>query len=140
MSKVKQTTKKNTNKIVTVKSTILKTGEKVPDNTWYYIDKKGNVRYTDFYQLINRIAGEYDNAALREGRKFSTETIEFVKRELIESGREIIPNIGSLTMYLNTIRLREIKKTKGGNEVGYQFTQSHIQARLRVTNTVGKKK
>ncbi len=132
MSKTKQQTK--------LKVTILKKGQRVPDNTWYYIDSRGNLRYTDFYHLVNQTATIFDNAAIREGRSFSTYTIEAVRQWLIETGREIVPTNGSLSWYLNTIRLQEIKKTKNGKELGYQYQQSHVQSRLRVTNVVAKRK
>ena len=131
MSKTKQTK---------LKVTILEKGQRVPDNTWYYIDSKGNERYTDFYYLVNQTATLYDNAAIREGRTFSTHTIKLVREYLIEIGREIVPTAGSLSWYLNTIRLNEIKKSKGSKEYGYQYSQSHVQARTRVTNVVAKKK
>ena len=131
MSKAKQTK---------LKVTILEKGQRVPDNTWYYIDSKGNERYTDFYYLVNQTATLYDNAAIREGRNFSPQTIESVRQYLIEVGREIVPTHGSLSWYLNTIRLRELKKEKGSNKPGYQYSKSHIQARVRVTNVVAKRK
>jgi len=140
MSKKKQTTKKNNRKIPKLKVTILEKGQRVPDNTWYYIDGDGNERYTDFYYLVNQTATLYDNAAIREGRAFSPQTIESVRQFLIEVGREIVPNHGSLSWYLNTIRLRELKKSKDSNELGYQCSESHTQTRLRVTNVVAKKK
>jgi len=136
MSKVKTTKTKQTK----LKVTILEKGQRVPDNTWYYIDNSGNERYTDFYYLVNQTATLYDNAAIREGRKFSRETVELVRQYLIEIGREIVPTAGSLDWYLNTIRLNEIKKSKGSKELGYQYSQSHIQSRLRVTNVVAKRK
>jgi hypothetical protein len=140
MSKKKQTTKKNSSKIPKLKVTILEKGEKVPPNTWQGHDENGIVRYTDFYYLVNQTATIYDNAAIREGRAFSPQTIESVRQFLIEVGREIVPNHGSLSWYLNTIRLRELKKSKGSNELGYQCSESHTQTRLRVTNVVAKKK
>ncbi len=140
MKKVKQPTKKNNRKMPKLKVTVLEKGQRVPDNTWYYIDSDGNERYQDFYYLVNQTATLYDNAAIREGKKFSKETVELVRQYLIEIGREIVPTAGSLDWYLNTIRLNEIKKSKGSNELGYQYSQSHTQARLRVTNVVAKKK
>jgi len=136
MSKVKTTKTKQTK----LKVTILEKGQRVPDNTWYYIDNSGNERYTDFYYLVNQTATLYDNAAIREGRKFSRETVELVRQYLIEIGREIVPTAGSLDWYLNTIRFNEIKKSKGSKELGSQYSQSHIQSRLRVTNVVAKRK
>jgi hypothetical protein len=140
MSKKKQTSKKNSSKIPKLKVTILEKGEKVPPNTWQGHDENGIVRYTDFYYLVNQTATIYDNAAIREGRTFSPQTIESVRQFLIEVGREIVPNHGSLSWYLNTIRLRELKKSKDSNELGYQCSESHTQTRLRVTNVVAKKK
>lgn len=123
-----------------LKVTILEKGQRVPDNTWYYVDKKGNQRYTDFYYLVNQTATIFDNAAIREGRKFSAETVENVRQYLIQSGREIVPTFGSLDWYLNTIRLQEIKKAKGSNELGYQYGKSHIQSRQRIINVVARRK
>jgi hypothetical protein len=132
MSKTKRQTK--------LKVTILEKGQRVPDNTWYYVDSNGNERYQDFYYLVNQTANLYDNAAIREGRNFSSQTIESVRQYLIAIGREIVPTHGSLSWYLNTIRLKELKKAKGSNNPGYQYSKSHVQARLRVTNVVAKKK
>jgi hypothetical protein len=118
---------------------VLQKGEKVPDNTWTYIDSNGNKRATPFQLLVFNIASEFDNAANRDGRKYSDETIQMVQNKLIQLGIEYVPNINSLDTYLNINRLYTLKKSKGSKELSYQNELELTIGRNRTLKALTKK-
>lgn len=113
--------------------------ERMPAGTWF-TTINGKKQYSDFFHLCNQTATIYDNAALREQRAFSKSTIELVQDYLIKSGRQYVPSVGSLSWYLNTIRLQTIKKSKNSNELGYQYSSEHLNSRQNIIKVVAKRK
>jgi hypothetical protein len=114
-------------------------GETMPPNTW---TDKYTKQYTDFYHLCMQTANIYDNSALREDREFSNSTLQLVQNYLINSGRQYVPGIGSLCIYLNTNRLskKPWRKSKESNELAYQFSDKRTKSRTAINNVVAKRK
>ena len=114
-------------------------GQSVPDGFWTYTDENGMSRYTPAYMHICDIAAQYDNAAIRDGRKYSDNTIELVQQRLIDFGYENVPNIGSLKTYLNKHAEGIRTKVKGSTSVGHAWTESKIAQREKIYQAIIKK-
>lgn len=80
------------------------TPKRMPKGSWMYRDSKNNWRYTPFWILVNKLAAEYDNSALEQGRMYKDYILKKVQRDLIELDVEFIPSIGSLKVCCNAQR------------------------------------
>ena len=135
---MKNKTTKQTKRLIPVINVNQK-GQSVPDGFWTYTDENGMSRYTPAYMHICDIAAQYDNAAIRDGRKYSDNTIGLVQQRLIDFGYENVPNIGSLKTYLNKHAEGIRTKVKGSTTVGYAWTESKIAQREKIYQAIIKK-
>ena len=134
----KSKTTKQTNILIPIIN-VKEKGESVPRTFWTYTDENGMSRYTPAYMHICDIAAQYDNAAIRDKRPYSSGTIELVQQKLINLGYEHVPNIGSLKTYLNKHAEGIRKKAKGSKEVGYAWTPSKVAQREKIYQAIIKK-